>query len=335
LIDSLSALEGGRQPPSRTVRQGGSGLVLNHNGSLNLIYRNRRASLSTGEASHYLAAIGLRTSFYDINLMSEEVVLASVNGSLLVSHPQSEIWLDQPAVFQLLAIYKSGQTSPGAALPEWLVCSVAAGRLLLSDQRSGRWVLLGRDHMGEFERRLGLLTPVIESSAPLPPVINLKGLEIHLQSAFRLARTLRHFAGTRAVDPYEDSAPDFKLSVGPAQEGIQISDTNSRVGLTAREAIKWAQIVDTELARLHADEIIRGRITTVFADAPGGRFVLQWGDEVFVPHGYSHQPDRGDNRLIHATDRGFILLLDSLKSACVALTVEEDILLARSLGDRG
>jgi hypothetical protein len=331
-MDALSALEGGRQASSNTVRHGGSGLVLNHGSSLSLIYRNHRASLGAVEASHYLATIGLRTSSYDINLMSEEVVLASVNGSLLVSHPQSEIWLDKPTVLQLLTSYKTGQTSPGTGLPGWLVNSVAAGRLLLSDQRSGRWVLLGRDHMAEFERRLSLLTPeaVFAAPPPVPPLINLKGLEIHLQSAFKLPRTLRQFAGTRQVDPYDESAPEFKLSVGPAPEGIQISDSNSRVGLNAREALKWAGIIEAELSRLHASQMIRGQITTTFADGPAGRFVMQWGDEVFVPHGFSNQRNWSDNRLIRATDRGFMLLLDRAKSACVALTVEEEMLLAGS-----
>jgi hypothetical protein len=302
---------------------------LNHGPSLGLIYRNHRASLGSPEASHYLATIGLRANFYDVNLMSEEVVLASVNGNLLVSHPQSEIWLDQSSVSHLIGGYKTGQLRAGPPLPEWLVCSVSAGRLLLSDQRSGRWVLLGEDHIAEFERRLSLLSPATNSISPAPPVINLKGVEIHLQSAFKVARTLRVFAQTRQVNPYDDCAPEFKLTVGLATEGIRIADTNSAVGLTVREAGKWAEIIQAELARLNAKEIIRGQITTVLADGPGGRFVMQWGDEVFVPERFSFQASIKSGSLICAEDRGLIVLLDRSKSACVALTPQEEIACCR------
>ena len=329
LIDALSALEGTRNASSKTVRQGGSGLVLTHGGaSLGLIYRNHRASLDSEEVIHYLATVGLRANVYDVSLMSDEVVLASVNDSLLVSHPQSEIWLERPSVSQLIAGYKTGQLSPGSSLPEWLVWSAAAGRLLLSDQRSGRWVLLGEDHLEEFERRLTRLTPATRSTSPAPPVISLKGVEIHLQSAFKLARTLRDFAQTRRISAYNEAAPEFKLTVGPAVEGIRISDTGSVVGLTVREAGKWAEIIEAELARLHASESVRGQITTVLADGSGGRFVLQWGDEVFVPHRFSYQRSVSGGQLIYAKDRGFSLLLDRSKDACIALTPQEEMLVA-------
>lgn len=328
LIDALSALEGTRNASSKTVRQGGSGLVLTHGASLGLIYRNHRASLDSQEASHYLATVGLRANVYDVSLMSEEVVLASVNDSLLVSHPQSEIWLERRYVSHLIAGYKTGQLSPGSSLPEWLVWSVAAGRLLLSDQRSGRWVLLGEDHLEEFERRLTRLTPTTRSTSPAPPVISLKGVEIHLQSAFKLARTLRDFAQTRRVSAYNEAAPEFKLTVGPGVEGIRISDTGSVVGLTVREAGKWAEIIEAELARLHASESVRGQITTVLADGSDGRFVLQWGDEVFVPHQFSYQGSVSGGLLIYARDRGFSLLLDRSKDACIALTPQEEMLVA-------
>src|SRR5215470_15538859 len=193
----MSVLETGGKAPSRTIRQGGSGMAVAHEDSLGLIYRNRRADLDNAEARHYLATIKFRATSYEISLMSEEVVLASVNGSLLVSHPQSEIWLEPPSVRQLVASYRTVEPLPERALPEWLQCSVAAGRLLLSDQRTGRWVLLGADHIFEFERRLSLLNPVAQPPVPSPSVISLKGIEIHLQSAFKLARTLRDFGQTR------------------------------------------------------------------------------------------------------------------------------------------
>src|SRR5262249_3843505 len=260
-------LETGGRAPSRTISQGGSGMALAQADSLSLIYRNRRADLDNAEARHYLATIGLRANSYEISLMSEEVVLASINGALLVSHPQSEIWLDDAAVRHLIESYQAPDLHPDPALPQWLQCSVAAGRLLLSDQRTGRWVLLGADHIAEFERRLGLLKPVAESAVPSPPVIPLKGIETHLQSAFKLARTLVDFGQTRQVQAYEEIAPEFRLAVAPAVEGIQISDTNERVGMTAREALKWAGLIQAELTRLNAIEFVRGKITTVIADA--------------------------------------------------------------------
>src|SRR5215467_11369748 len=79
LIDALSALEETRNASSMTVRQGGSGLVLTQGARLGLIHRNRRANLDSNGATHYLATIRLRTSVYDVNLMSEEIVLATVN----------------------------------------------------------------------------------------------------------------------------------------------------------------------------------------------------------------------------------------------------------------
>ena len=187
--------------------------------------------------------------------------------------------------------------------------------------------------MAEFERRLRLMTPATQSGAPAPPVINLKGIEIHLQSAFRLTRTLADFAQTRAVSAYDESAPEFKLAVGPSTEGIRISDTSSTVGLTVREASKWVQIIGAELARLNAREMVRGKITTIIADGPGGRFVLQWGDEVYVPDRFSPKTTALDGTLIYSMDRGFSLLLDLSNSACVALTPQEEMFLA--WGDRG
>src|SRR5439155_1580992 len=71
-------------------------------------------------------------------------------------------------------------------LPEWLSVSTGGGRLLLSDQRTARWVLLGEDHMRELERRIETLrVPTVAPPRLEPPTISLKGLTVHLQSAFR------------------------------------------------------------------------------------------------------------------------------------------------------
>ena len=301
-------------------------MVIAREDSIGLIYRNRRAALDCDTLAHYLATVSFRGRAYDIRLMSEEVVLASVNGSLLVSHPQSEIWLEQRAVRKLLAVYHSGKVHPDPAIPEWLTCSSSAGSLLLSDQRSGRWVLLGRDHMAEFERRASTLMPIADSEVSAPPVISMKGVDVHMQSAFRLARALRHFGESRQVSAYEEAAPEFRLRVAAATEGIQVSDTNTRAGMAAREATKWASIIEAELVRLNAIEIARGQITTVLAGAPGGRFVLQWGDEVFVPDGFWNETS-GSDRLIYTSSDGLAVLLDVARSAGVALTAEETAVL--------
>jgi len=255
--------------------------------------------------------------------MSEEVVLASFNQSLIVSNPQSELWLEEPLARQLVAGFRRGDVSPDNSLPAWLKSSVAAGRLLLSDQRTGRWVLLGEDHIADVERRLDLFRPLEAPEVASPPVIQVKGIDIHLQSAFKLARTLRDFANTRQVSGYEDSAPEFKLGIAPSVEGIQVSDSNSRVGLTPREAAKWAGIIEAELARFNAIETVRGKITTVTSDGPGGRFVLQWGDEVFIPYESWGQARRPQDRLIRGNKAELTVVLDRATSACVALGADE------------
>jgi hypothetical protein len=118
---------------------------------------------------------------------------------------------------------------------------------------------------------------------PEPPIISIKGVVVHLQSAFRLADALERFADTGEVSAFEELAPAFQLTVSKATEGIEMRDSANRVGLTSREARKWAAIVRDELARVNAEYRERGSVRTVFADVQRGRWVLQWGDEVFVP----------------------------------------------------
>src|SRR5260370_6192768 len=93
--------------------------------------------------------------------------------------------------------------------------------------------------------------------------------------------------------------------------------------MTARDASKWAGILEAELTRVNGIEIVRGQITTVVADGCGGRFALQWGDEVFVRDGFWSQTGASDDPLFQTNSGEFSLLLDRAKSACVALTPEE------------
>jgi hypothetical protein len=326
----------------RVVRQGGNGLILRSDAdaTLALRHQNRQAEFGPEEARHYSATVGLRGEFYQVVRFEDEVVMANAGGELLLSHPQSDLWLSRGAVEALLQTFRDG-SSPAVptGLPEWLTVSPGGGQLLLSDQRNGRWVLLGEDHIRELERSLVVLQRPREASAHAqPPTISLKGVVVHLQSAYTLAETLEEFAGTGRFESFADRAPEFSLSARQATEGIEITDGTSRVGLTAKEARKWAGIIREELARLNSTCITRGKIRTVFADAEEGRWVLQWGDEVFVgaqaslTAGLSESFNPGQSgqgclrsygSLVVKRADGFLLVLSPDAGACVALDRSE------------
>ncbi|PYT06987.1 MAG: hypothetical protein DMF60_08110 [Acidobacteria bacterium] len=204
--------------------------------------------------------------------------------------------------------------------------------MLLSDQRTARWVLLGEDHMRELERRIETLrVPTVAPPRLEPPTISLKGLTVHLQSAFKLAATLEDFANSGNVAPFEEITPICSLTVSRSTQGVELKDSDNRVALTPRETRKWAGIIRAELARLNASQIERGGIRTVFADGGDGRWILQWGDEVFVSSGAFSQklpPSSLSARaqifspvVKQAAD--FVLLLSPETGACVALTDAE------------
>jgi hypothetical protein len=251
-----------------------------------LRYQNRQEQLGREEATHYFATVAFREEHFQVLRMEDEVVLATVGSELFLSHPQSELWLNQHTVTSLLQIFGSlGRSEIPADLPEWLSVSSSAGRLLLSDQRSGRWVLLGLDHIRELDRRLELQKRASPSAvSPQPPTVSLKGVTVHLQSATTLAQALEEFAATGRFKGFTDRTPRFWLSARETTGGIEIDDGTSRTALTAKEARKWIDIIRGELTRLNFHDMSRGRIRTVFADAEAGRWVLQWGDEVLVPH---------------------------------------------------
>ncbi len=320
---------------SRVVRQGGSGLILRPDGDLRLRHQHRQASLGREEARHFAATIGMRSDFYAVLRMQDEVVLANAGDELLLSHPQSEMWLTREAVAMLVKMFSSG---PGAdlpaivpALPEWLKVSTGGGMLLLSDQRTARWVLLGEDHMRELALRLASLRKVDRVNAALsPPTISIKGLSVHLQSALNLAETLREISDTGRITPFEEITPAYSLKASVATEGIELSDSNTRITLTAREARKWANIIRAALDRLNVRQVERGGIRTVSATNEDGRWILQWGDEVFVPKGewsgvLSGSAVVGDTPvdLIGKRSDGFLVLLNSTTGSCVALTDSE------------
>ena len=323
LAESLSAfLRDGRFAP-RVVRQGGSGLIVRSDSEMMLRYQQSESALGAQEARHYLATVSFRNDFYDIARMQDEVVVANVSGELLLSHPQSELWLKAEHISSMLAALDATSTAAGVTgLPDWLNISTGASELLLSDQRNGRWVLLGADHIKELERRLGLLADFPSSSQQVkPPTITVKGVIVHLQSAFALADALEAFAETGQVAPYEESTPLYRLTVNKATEGLEIRDAEQRAGLNAREARKWATVIRSELDRAGAAQMERGRIRTVTACGEQGRWALQWGDEVFVPSQSLARLDADELSIDRSG--GFVSILNPATGACVALTETE------------
>jgi hypothetical protein len=321
---------------SRVVRQGGSGLIIRSDGDMVLRHQNRQATLSREDAAHYSATVKFRCEVYDVLRMQDEVVLANVGNELLLSHPQSDLWLGSDAIAALTNAFNSESSSKAddtrASLPEWLSVSTGGGRLLLSDQRTARWVLLGDDHIRELERRLEALgVPTIAAPRLEPPTISLKGLAVHLQSAFKLAATLEEFAKSGNAEPFEEITPIYSLTASRSTEGIELKDSDNRVAITAREARKWAGVIRAELDRLNARQAERGGIRTVFADGPEGRWILHWGDEVFVSRGALSQKlaplslsagaEKGALIVKNAGD--FVLFLSPETGACVALTDAE------------
>lgn len=320
---------------SRVVKQGGAGLVMRYDHKVNLRFQGRDSQLNAEDARHYQATVEFRSEFFDITKLSDEIVLASVGRSLMLSHPQSEIWLEADTVSHLVERAAESGVALGSEsdrLPDWLNVSSGDGRLLLSDHRSGRWVLLGEDHLAELERRATLLKDSIEHARPKPPpTITVKGIAVHLQSAFKLSRALDEFASTGSFEPYDDIGPTFHLRVIKATEGFGLVDSNLRVGFNAREARKWSDIIGAELESLSAAEVERGKIRTVFADTEDGRWILQAGDEIFITKNYLDRlrsidgatgfQDMGATVIKRTGD--LLLMLSASNGNCVALDDRE------------
>jgi hypothetical protein len=287
LDENLRSFLRDRTGSSRVVKQGGAGLVMRYDSEVNIRFQGHDSQLNVEDVRHYQATTSFRSEFFDVSKLSDEVVLASVGRSLMLSHPQSEIWLEEEVVSYLVecasaapSVQYGGQS---ATLPEWLDVSSGDGRLLISDQRTGRWVLLGEDHVAELQRRTAILKNSVDASRPKPPpTITVKGIPVHLQSAFKLANTMEEFASTGRFEPYADVCPTFHLRVEKVTEGLGLIDSNLKMGLNARETRKWLEIIRAELENLNAVEVERGNIRTTFADTDKGRWALQWGDEVLI-----------------------------------------------------
>ena len=319
---------------SRVVRQGGRGLILRSDGDLVLRHEHRQATLGMEEARHYAATVQFRREFYDVSRMQDEVVLANVGSEIVLSHPQSEMWLSRETVSALANIFRDASAEAQAtavSFPEWLKVSIGGGRMLLSDQRTARWVLLGEDHVRELDRRLS--QPRLAGASvtvPAPPTIPLKGLTVHLQSAFKLVATLLDFALSQHVTPFEEITPTYALRAWGTTERLELMDSDQRVVLTPREARKWANLIQTELERLNARQVERGGIRTVFADQRDDRWILQWGDEILVPEGVLSRSassgaalnDTASYPVVKRIEE-FLLVLNPATGACVALTDSE------------
>ncbi len=334
LVESVAQFLDGGAVASRVVRQGGSGLIIRSDGDVMLRFQNREVALALADVRHYRATIQFRMSSYEIERMQDEVVMSNFGSNLVLSHPQSELWLERKHLREMLRAYKEGSVNEDvqARLPDWLSISTGAGRLLVSDGRNGRWVLLGSDHIAELGRRVDLLDETREPAPKdLPPTIALKGMTIHLQSAFKLAETLEAFAQSGEVAPFDEATPMFSLSARRSIEGIELRDSDKRVALTRKESGKWAEIIRSELERFNANSVERGRIRTVFANGERGRWVLQWGDGVFVPEELLSQNGFQANALLNEKGAAlkigrvdeFTVMLAASTGACVALNESE------------
>jgi hypothetical protein len=203
-------------------------------------------------------------------------------------------------------------------------------RLLLSDQRTARWVLLGRDHIDEFERRCQALRDAETSGpAPSPPTFVLKGITVHFQSAFSLMTALTGFAQNGTVTGFEEVTPTYSIGVSASTEGLELRDSENSVILTRREARKWANLMQNELKRLNARQVDRGQIRTVFIDDGARTWILQWGDEVYVmsageiARGFESADPSSKRPRTSERIGELSLILHPGSGACVALTEPE------------
>lgn len=190
-------------------------------------------------------------------------------------------------------------------------------------------MLLGPDHVEALASLLPYLSAAKPYTKSQPPTIEIKGLPVHLQSAIKLALALSGFAATGEIEAYDEVTPLYSLSVSPSTEGLELSDSNNRVAITKREAGKWASLMSVELERLNATQFERGQIRTTLADCDGGRWILQWGDAVFIPRGFdsAFKDGRCENKFRMKKIGELTTLLDHHTAHCVALNDSEKVAL--------
>src|SRR5262249_48643627 len=331
LYSSLSQfIEDGKSTPE-VIRQGGSGLTIRADGALIIRHQDREVKLGALEARHFWATVRLRLEQFEVRRSSAEIVMANTAIGLLLSFPQSEIWLDAPDIECLLRMQSGADAAnTRCSLPDWLIASASEGQLLLSDQRNARWVLLGPDHLQELDSRRTKLESPSETVRRRAPRIQVKGLELPLAFCFKVASCLEQFVESRQVERSETALPESSIVIRSSTEGIEFVMSDRRVAFNAREAAKWAAVLRGELAKLNAVIFRRGQIETVLTAEESGRWVIQAGDEVFLPAdalSVLSAPRREGERAVAAGTVAvglgeFLLLLNLKTSACVALTGE-------------
>jgi hypothetical protein len=106
LAESAEQFGNEKRVASRVVRQGGNGLIIRSDDQFRLRHQNREVALSDHEARHYRAAIQLRIDTFEIERMQDEVVMSSFGRDLVLSFPQSEMWLEGDHVFEIVRAYE-------------------------------------------------------------------------------------------------------------------------------------------------------------------------------------------------------------------------------------
>src|SRR5262245_49657875 len=102
LLDSFAAHFDRREKVSRVIRLAGSGLIIRSDDALMLRFRNRECALDEEEAGHFHATVAARADFYNILRLDSEIVMTSIGDDLVISHPQSELWMSAATVAGLL-----------------------------------------------------------------------------------------------------------------------------------------------------------------------------------------------------------------------------------------
>ena len=112
--------------PAQVIRQAGTGLIIRAEESFYVRYQNREAVLSIEDLKHYAETIDFRVDWYEVLRTTDELVFANIGRSLLISHPQSELWLEPENVDRLITIFyrasatEDDEINDALNLPGWL-----------------------------------------------------------------------------------------------------------------------------------------------------------------------------------------------------------------------
>jgi hypothetical protein len=107
LAESAAEFLTGGAITSQVVRQGGNGLILRSDGDFVLRHQHRQSSLGREDVRHYRATINFRAEFHDVYRMQDEIVMVNIGNEVLLSHPQSELWLGSETITALRTAFNS------------------------------------------------------------------------------------------------------------------------------------------------------------------------------------------------------------------------------------